>query len=696
MEGVIKIVIKGTSFLKLVSFLPTFLAVDALSYFVYLFYNIMVFTTETPIPAQTLIAVDTTHPDYELVQEDDVEDEPQPSTSRAEEDWAAKVFFLSLFELQPKTDNPPPKAVNSAGKKFLRNRIVNIPLVNESLKILPENGQIENTQCAKVKPSPSTPQPKKSTVLPKSKRTLTSKRLKLPSSLKSLAKLNLETSIALVPSTSALPLPKSPPASKRSRLPSSPKSGAKLNLKTSITLVPSSSALPLPKSSPTSKQPRLPSSPKSAIKLSPKTSLDLILSTPVMPKLKSPPTSKQPRLPSPKSAVKLSPKKSMDLIASAPLMPKLKSPPISKRSKLPSSSKSAVKLSSKTLMSLILSTSVLPNAKSPPTSKESKLPSSPKSAVKLTSKASITLSPSTPTSPQTTLPSSPSAASTSSQAILSPLLSLTSPQAFLATSSSLPSTSSQTMSSPPKISTIILSKLKNYTKPTSTSVKVPVIRFASSKCRDKLSYGATEEKVTENNDSILKSTEKKSEVDISIESIKSSRIRELLKNEEIFNAFEKERQRLKNLTETKTKKTKPAKGEGVKILKSIPSSSPFYPESPKCEHECSFIMKILPKTKKTTEPESFADLHKRFKMELLIDNDLLNEIVKNKHNPSMARNVVNTGIVSKEARKANNFASRKSRMKQILFADLLEDSVRAQKNERNLMDRLKQWAQNTI
>lgn len=175
--------------------------------------------------------------------------------------------------------------------------------------------------------------------------------------------------------------------------------------------------------------------------------------------------------------------------------------------------------------------------------------------------------------------------------------------------------------------------------------------------------------------------------------IKRSRVIELLKDPIILAAYKEETEKLKRETAAVKGKSAKRKADDATIfLDSEPRSSPFYPKNPACEYDCSFVMKVQPRPENAVGEESMKEYHKRVKIDLKIDDSLLEEIVANKHNPNMARDVVNTGIMSRKARDANNLACRKSRMKRILSLQLLEDSLRAIENQNRLLSVIQERA----
>lgn len=233
-------------------------------------------------------------------------------------------------------------------------------------------------------------------------------------------------------------------------------------------------------------------------------------------------------------------------------------------------------------------------------------------------------------------------------------------------------------------------------------VRVSVIKFAPSFGHSNQPMSekeAIESKRTDENEDKLKDIDTTPIIPkkILFGTVTRNRAINLLQNKEIFDSFKKELEKIKNTSQlpkgSRNKESNMSeKSDSAITMYSIPKQSPFYPKTPKCPYDCSFELKLLPKSKKNTGEETLQEFNKRVKMNLNIKNDLLEKIMNENHKPLMARQIVNTNKVSKEVREANNLASRKSRLKQTLLSRLLDDSVRAQNMKIWMSNQVKKMA----
>lgn len=204
----------------------------------------------------------------------------------------------------------------------------------------------------------------------------------------------------------------------------------------------------------------------------------------------------------------------------------------------------------------------------------------------------------------------------------------------------------------------------------------------------------------EANSSTSPETEKEPENDIIYGKYKRTTILSLMKNDIIRQAYEEEMVRLKSRGQS------PKDGEETETssegdsdtcnLKSVPKSSKFYPKTKICHHDASFKMKYRRNPGTSNETD---DVKKRVEMELVIDDNLLDEIVAENPDPVMESGDVvphSGSVLNEEDQEAFDSSSPRSKMKQILLTRLLEDSVRAQREEikalkilKNLSDKIK-------
>lgn len=140
---------------------------------------------------------------------------------------------------------------------------------------------------------------------------------------------------------------------------------------------------------------------------------------------------------------------------------------------------------------------------------------------------------------------------------------------------------------------------------------------------------------------------------------------------------------IKEAPQPRTKKE--IKEANMVIRRGVPRTSDFHPKDSRLD--ANFIMKY--ERDPTKVYENPIEIRKKAKFELQIKDKLLEAIVKYHHNPNMARCVSNSGLAKPSERELNNLASRKSRMKQILMTTVLENSVLAQRKQLEVLRELK-------